>query len=234
MMANRMVRYPYLLAKENIAKNNGLKVYSWEEGKRLNKLYLQRKLGLKVDQSIPLISFIGRFDPYQKGIDIIHMMLRRINLEKCEFVILGSGDPHWEERFQWLAKFYPKNISCNFIFDEVLAHQIYAGSDFVLIPSKFEPCGLVQMVAMFFGSLPIAHATGGLRDSIKDGETGYLFNKYSSTSLEYSLNRATRIWLQDRRRYKAMVENAMKMDFSWDRSAREYLNLYQKLIAGEL
>ena len=234
VMANRMVRYPYLLTKENIAKNNGLKVYSWEEGKKLNKLYLQKKLGLKVDHGIPLVSFIGRFDPYQKGVDIIHKMLLRINLEKCEFVILGSGDPHWEERFQWLAKFYPKNISCNFIFDEVLAHQIYAGSDFVLIPSKFEPCGLVQMVAMFFGTLPIAHATGGLRDSIKDGETGYLFNKYSSTSLEYSLNRAIGIWLQDRNRYKTMVENAIKMDFSWDKSAHEYLNLYQKLIDGEL
>jgi len=234
MMANRGVKYPYLLTKENIAQNNALNVYSWEEGKKLNKLYLQKKLGLKVDQSIPLVSFIGRFDPYQKGVDIIHKMLRRLNLEKYEFVILGSGDPHWEERFQWLAKFYPKNISCNFIFDEVLAHQIYAGSDFILIPSKFEPCGLVQMVAMFFGTVPIAHATGGLRDSIKDSETGYLFNKYSSASLENSLNKAIGIWLQDRKRYRTMVENAMKMDFSWDKSAREYLNLYQKLIDGKL
>ena len=234
MMANRGIKYPYFLTKVGIEKNNELKVYSWEEGKKLNKLYLQKKLGLKIDKSIPLISFIGRFDPFQKGIDLLHKMLRRINLEKYEFAILGSGDPNWEERFQWLAKFYPKNISCNFIFDDVLAHQIYAASDFILIPSKFEPCGLVQMVAMFFGTLPIAHETGGLRDSIKDGETGFLFDKYSTISLEHSLNRAVEIWLQDKKRYKTMVENAMKMDFSWDRSAREYLNLYQKLVDGEL
>ncbi len=234
MMASSMVKYPYLLTRENITKNNNLKVYPWEEGKKLNKLYLQKKLGLKVDQSIPLVSFIGRFDPFQKGVDIIHKMLLRTNLEKCQFVILGSGDPNWEERFQWLSKFYPKNISCNFIFDDVLAHQIYAGSDFILIPSKFEPCGLIQMIAMFFGTVPIAHTTGGLRDSIKNNETGYLFDRYSSASLENALNKALGIWLKDKKRYRTMVENAMKVDFSWDKSASEYLNLYQKLTEGHL
>lgn len=234
LMHNRAIKYPYLTLRTASNKDNMLKVYSWEEGKRLNKQFLQKKLGLKINPSIPLISFIGRFDPQQKGIDILHKMLRRINLEKYEFAILGSGDPKWEERFKWLSKFYPKNISCNFVFDEVLANQIYAGSDFILIPSKFEPCGLIQMIAMFFGTLPIAHITGGLRDSIKDGVNGFLFDKYSSKALENSLKKAVGIWLHDGKRYKTMVEKAMEMDFSWGRSAGEYLSLYEKLIHGSL
>lgn len=234
LMHQRAIRYPYLTLRVGIGKDSTLKVHSWEEGKRLNKAFLQKKLGLKVNASVPLVSFIGRFDPQQKGIDILHKMLRRINLEKYEFAILGSGDPKWEERFQWLAKFYPKNISGNFIFDEVLAQQIYAGSDFILIPSKFEPCGLIQMIAMFFGTLPIAHTTGGLRDSIKDNVNGFLFDKYTSKALENSLKKAVGIWLHDRKRYKVMVEKAMEMDFSWGRSAGEYLELYQKLFDGLL
>lgn len=234
LMHHRAIKYPYLTLRVGSNKESTLKVYSWKEGKRLNKLFLQKKLGLKVNPSLPLVSFIGRFDPQQKGIDILHKMLRRINLEKYEFAILGSGDPKWEESFQWLSKFYPKNISCNFLFDEILASQIYAGSDFILIPSKFEPCGLIQMIAMFFGTLPIAHATGGLRDSIKDNVNGFLFDKYSSGSLEDSLKKAVGIWWRDRKRYKTMVENAMETDFSWERSAKEYIGLYQKLLDGLL
>lgn len=207
---------------------------SWEKSKKQNKLFLQKKLGLKIGDSIPLLSFIGRFDPRQKGIDILHKMLRRINPMKYEFVILGTGDINWEERFQWLAKFYPKNISCNFKFDEVLAHQIYAASDFMLIPSKFEPCGLIQMIAMFFGTIPIAHKTGGLIDSIRDDENGFLFDKYSSEALEKTIKKAVGIWNNDKSRYKVMVENVLATDFSWRKSAGEYLNLYQKLVLNEL
>lgn len=206
----------------------------WEENKRLNKLFLQRKLGLIENKNIPLLSFIGRFDPKQKGIDIIHKMLRRIDVAKYEFVFLGSGDHDWEERFQWLGKFYPKNVSCNFRFDEVLAHQMYSASDFMLIPSKFEPCGLIQMMAMFCGTLPIAHKTGGLSDSIKNHVNGFLFEKYSSEALEKTMKEAVEIWKKDKQRYRMMVETALKTDFSWKRSAGEYLDLYEKLAHGLL
>ena len=201
----------------------------WEHDKSLNKLFLQRKLGLIENKNIPLLSFIGRFDPRQKGIDILHKMLRRIDVRKFEFIFLGSGNHDWEERFQWLCKFYPKNVSCNFRFDEVLAHQIYAASDFILIPSKFEPCGLIQMMAMFCGTLPIAHKTGGLSDSIKHLVNGFLFEKYSSEALEKTMNEAVEIWRRERTKYRMMVQNAFATDFSWEKSAGEYLNLYTKL-----
>ncbi|MCL4339217.1 glycogen synthase [Patescibacteria group bacterium] len=205
-----------------------------EKEKRLHKLFLQKKLHLTVDPDIPLFSFIGRFDPGQKGIDILHKMLRRIDLEKYEFVVLGSGNHDWEERFQWLCTFFPKNVSCNFVFDDVLAHQMYAASDFMLLPSLFEPCGLVQMLAMFCGTLPIAHKTGGLKDSIKDDRNGFLFESYSSESLERTVKKAVDIWHHDKLRYRKMVEDAVASDFSWNKSAKEYIGLYQKLVAGEL
>jgi starch synthase len=140
----------------------------------------------------------------------------------------------WEERFQWLTTFYPKTISCTFTFDEDLAHQIYAGADFILIPSRFEPCGLIQMLAMRFGTLPIAHNVGGLHDSIRDGYNGFLFSKYSSVYLEKSMNRGVALWRNDRKTYDTMVENALKTDFSWKKSAQEYSDLYQKMIDGLL
>jgi starch synthase len=216
------VSYPYV------------KTNAWEEGKRLNKLHLQKELGLLVKSGVPLFSFIGRFDPHQKGIDILHKMLKRISHTKYEFVILGTGDVNWEERFQWLGKFFPKNISCHFRFDEVLAHKIYAASDFILIPSRFEPCGLIQMIAMYFGTLPIAHKTGGLSDSIKDGYNGFLFKRYTCEALRKTVEAAVDIWQNDKPRYRKMVENALSADFSWKKSAGKYLELYNKLIKESL
>jgi len=232
-VSSSAVRYPYVqVGKENRTVSS--KIYSWEEGKKLNKLFLQKKLGLKISASIPLFSFIGRFDPQQKGIEILHKMIRRINLSKYEFVILGKGSSEWEERYQWLCKFYPKNVSCNFEFDNSLAHQIYAASDFILIPSKFEPCGLIQMFAMFYGTLPIAHKTGGLVDSITDNVNGFLFEKHSSESLERTVKKALNIWYDDRVYYKMMVEAALVTNFSWEKSAGQYIDLYSKLINNTL
>lgn len=233
MMHNKAIRYPYMISRNNIPRENAGKIYSFHEGKRLNKLFLQKKLKLKVDASLPLISFIGRFDPNQKGIDILHKMLRRLDLEKYQFVILGTGDIYWQERYEWLGKFYPRQVSCNFLFNEELASQIYAASDFILIPSRFEPCGLIQMVAMYYGTIPIAHTTGGLIDSIKDGVNGFLFNKYSSELLEKCLKRAVAMLKKDKTRFNTIVNEAMSTDFSWKVSAKKYLDLYQKLLNNE-
>lgn len=222
------VRFPYGPSEKRV--NGKIEYYRWKEGKLLDKEYLQKKLGLKVRKDIPMLCFIGRFIEAQKGIDILHRMLRRIDQTKFQFVILGTGDKNWEERFKWLSTFYPKNISCTFRFDDALAHQIYASSDFIVIPSKYEPCGLIQMIAMLFGTIPIAHNTGGLKDSIKDGYNGFLFDSYSSEALEEKVMKAVSMWKKNKHEYEKMVENALKTDFSWTKSAKEYLVLYNKLL----
>lgn len=223
------VKFPYGPSEKRL--NGKIEYYDWKEGKRLNKEFLQKKIGLKVKDDIPMLCFIGRIDVKQKGLDILHTMLRRIDQEKFEVVILGSGDEDWEERYKWLSTFYPKFISCNFRFDDKLAHQIYAASDFIVIPSKYEPCGLIQMIAMLFGTIPIAHNTGGLKDSIKNGYNGFLFSRYDSEGLEDKIVKAVDIWKNDRTTFEKIVQNAQATDFSWNKSAKEYLVLYEKLIA---
>lgn len=222
------VKYPYGPKEKQV--NGKLQYYDWKEGKRLNKEFLQRKLGLKVQDDIPLLCFIGRINAPQKGLDILHTMLRRIDQTKFQIVILGSGEINWVERFKWLSTFYPKNISCNFLFTDKLAHQIYAASDFIIIPSRYEPCGLIQMIAMLFGTIPIAHKTGGLKDSIKEGYNGFLFSKHNSGALEKAITKAISVWKNDRETFEKIVQNAQMTDFSWDKSALEYLSLYKRLI----
>lgn len=219
--------------KENVSILNK-KVGSYLFKKKQNKLNLQKSLKLKVTDKIPLSCFIGRLDPRQKGLDILHKMLRRVDVEQHQFILLGSGDRSWEKRFRWLSTFYPKNISCNFKFDEILALRMYTSCDFILIPSKFEPCGLIQMLAMYFGTIPVAHKTGGLIDSIKDEVNGFLFGRYTSLSLEHAYNKAVVMWHKDKRKYREMVAAAILTDFSWEKSAKEYLELYNKLVRETL
>lgn len=215
---------------KNISFNYG--VDKAIEGKKLNKTFLQEKLGFTISDEIPLIGFIGRFESKQKGLDIMHKMIRRVNLQKFQFVILGQGEVEWEDQFLWLASFYKKNVSYISVFDKRIASQIYAGADFLLVPSKFEPCGLIQMIAMRYGTLPIARATGGLKDSIDDKINGFLFKKYSSFELEKTMKKAVEIWKNDKKKINEMILNAMKKDFTWDKSAREYIKLYNKLVGN--
>ncbi len=211
-----------------------IRLPDWHTAKPLNKASLQRKLGLRVDPETPVLAYIGRMDPWQKGIDLIHKMLRKLEDLHFQFVLLCTGNADWEERFLWLYTFYPKEVSCNFVFDETLAHQIYAGSDFLLIPSRYEPCGLIQMIAMYFGTIPIARRTGGLSDSIWDNVNGFLFDAYTSEALEASVQNALNVWRNHRMKFETMVEAAMKADFSWEQSAQQYLRLYEKVTANEL
>lgn len=209
-------------------------VSGWEETKRKNKLFLQRKLKLKVASTIPVLAFIGRIVPDQKGVDILYEMLQGTDKFTYEVIILGSGNNQWENKFQWFSTFYPKSIATRLVFDDALAHEIYAGADFILTPSRFEPCGLIQMIAMEFGTLPIAHKTGGLADSIDDGVNGFLFENYSAKSLENAVEKALAVWKNHTRTYEKMVENALKTDFSWVKSAGKYRELYEKLLSGAL
>ena len=225
------IRYPYGPSEKIV--NGKIEYYDWKQGKALDKEFLQKKLGLKVDKDIPMLCFIGRLSAEQKGLEILHKMLRRIDQAKFQFVILGSGEKNWEERYQWLSTFYPKYISCSFRFDDTLAHQIYAASDFIVIPSKYEPCGLIQMIAMLFGTIPIAHKTGGLKDSIKNEYNGFLFSAYSSKALEEIVLKAVNVWKNDKPAYETMVKNALETDFSWKKNAKEYLILYEKLLENK-
>lgn len=229
---DRAIKFPYGPKEKRIGEK--IEYYDWKKGKALDKEFLQKKLGLKVDKNLPMLCFIGRISGGQKGLDILHRMLRRVDQTKFQFVVLGTGEKEWEERFQWLSTFYPKSISCNFKFDDTLAHQIYAASDFIVIPSKYEPCGLIQMIAMLFGTVPIAHKTGGLKDSIKDGYNGFLFSKYSSESLEEKTMKAITMWENDKPTYETIVEHALATDFSWKKNAQEYLTLYNKLLENSL
>jgi starch synthase len=222
------IKFPYGPKEKRVGEK--IQYYDWREGKALDKEFLQKKLGLKVGKDIPMFCFIGRLAGAQKGLDILHRMLRRIDQTKLQFVVLGAGEKEWEERFRWLSTFYPKNISCNFKFDDTLAHQIYAASDFIIIPSKYEPCGLIQMIAMLFGTVPIAHRTGGLVDSIKEGYNGFLFSNYTSEALEEKVIKATAMWNNERSTYEDMVDHALATDFSWKKNAKEYLTLYEKLL----
>ncbi|RJQ25976.1 glycogen synthase [Candidatus Parcubacteria bacterium] len=225
---------PYHYNNSSISDKSKYKVFPFFEGKKLNKRYLQRKLNFSINKDIPLIGYIGRIAGNQKGIDLIHKMMLRLDLEKYQFVLLGKGDENWEERFMWLAKFYPKNVFFSNIFDEELASQIYAASDFLLIPSKFEPCGLIQMIAMRYGTVPIARATGGLKDTIKSGQDGFLFEKFSSHELEKILKKAIKLKDDNPDKFAEIIKNAMAKDFSWSISAQEYLKSYQKLLSANL
>lgn len=229
---DHLIKFPYGPKEKRV--DGKIEYYDWKEGKALDKEFLQKKLGIKVGKEIPMLCFIGRLSEAQKGLDILHRMLRRMDQTKFQFVVLGTGEKEWEERFQWLSAFYPKYISCNFKFDDTLAHQIYAASDFIVIPSRYEPCGLIQMIAMLFGTIPIAHKTGGLKDSIREGYNGFLFSKYSSEALEEKVIKAVDIWKNDRKTYEKMVEHALSMDFSWKKNAQEYLSLYNKLLENKL
>ena len=207
------------------------------------KQKLQKKLGMNVSDK-PLYSFISRIDPNQKGTDILYAVIPEIIKNGGQFVMLGTGDKGWEEKFAELAhklsaevgnmtkgdvSIDTKDISINIKFDSVLALEIYQASNFFIVPSKYEPCGLTQMIAMWYGALPIARNTGGLKDSVESGVTGFKFDDYSDKSLLEAVQKSLKMY--DTSDYETMVRNAMKADFGWDRSALEYKKLYERIIS---
>jgi starch synthase len=193
--------------------------------KQENKIALQKKLGLPIDKTKIIVGLVSRL-VWQKGLDLITKNFHKLN---CQFVFLGTGQKKYEEHLKFLAKKYPKQFSSNIFFDLKLASQIYAGSDIFLMPSRFEPCGLGQMIAMRYGTLPLVRLTGGLKDTV-DEKVGFSFNKVSKKELFDTLNRAIDIYYNYPKIWEKMRENAMKKDFSWNKSAGEYIRLYKKLV----
>ncbi|HXE71627.1 MAG TPA: glycogen/starch synthase [Candidatus Nitrosotenuis sp.] len=204
-------------------------------GKAACKDLLQREAGLPARPDVPVLGMVSRLDP-QKGIDLLLAVLGDIIwLSEAQVVVLGSGADVYEEALRAASHRHPDRIACYLGFAPILAHHIYAGSDIFLMPSRFEPCGLSQMIAMRYGTLPVARATGGLVDTITDrlrpDGVGYLFGPYDRGWFLDALGRALTDW-RHRPSWEEAMRRAMGRDFSWERSARLYLDVYEW--AGQL
>ena len=202
-------------------------------GKRTCKKALQLHLGLPPDSTKPLLGIISRLTP-QKGFDLIEALFDQLITRDIQLALLGSGDPHYEEFFAAAAARVPDKMAVRIGFDEALAHQIEAGADIFLMPSRYEPCGLNQMFSLKYGTIPLVHSIGGLKDTVEDynGErgagTGFVFRDYHPPALLEAIDRALQVF-QDKRAWATLCRRAMSMNFSWDRSAEAYSELYRAL-----
>jgi starch synthase len=199
------------------------------EAKEVNKGGLQSKLGLNIDPDAPLYAMVTRLVE-RKGIDLVIKNLPYILESGSQLVILGKGEAKYEDILLGLAKIHPKSLAFVNAFDEPLSHQIYAASNYFLVPSRVEPCGLTQMIAMRYGSLPIVHKTGGLADTVNDNVTGFVFEDYSPEGFLAAFVQSVKTYNDDKKVYKAMVEKAMGQDFSWKSSATSYIKLYERAL----
>ena len=199
--------------------------------KQTNTLLLKKELGLQ-ESSAPLLGVVSRLFP-QKGLDLLAETLPQIIKYDWQFVLLGTGQKSLENKFKKLAKSYPQKIKAIIDFDPVLAQKIYAGSDIFIIPSRFEPCGLTQMIAMRYGAVPLARATGGLKDTIvphpAKNSTGFLFCKPSSTALRLAIVKSLKVF-NNKTNWRNLQKRAMQQDFSWNKPAQSYIKLYKQLI----
>jgi starch synthase len=203
------------------------------EGKRANKLALLRRVGLpEADAGLPLLAFIGRLVP-QKGCELLPAVLRDVLQHRVLFVGLGSGADEHEGELRALQAAFPDRARSVIGFDEELAHLMQAGADVLLMPSYYEPCGLNQMYAMTYGTVPVVRATGGLADTVHElpaGGTGFVFHAFTAEDFKEAVYRALAAY-QDPPRWEAIVRNGMSRDFTWRTSARRYLELYERAIA---
>ncbi|HET7713636.1 MAG TPA: glycogen synthase [Patescibacteria group bacterium] len=195
--------------------------------RQYNKIELARKLGFSKDR--PVFGLVTRLVA-QKGLDLLVEILPDLAKMPLNLVILGVGEERFEKTLAKASKDYT-NIYFWPEFNEGKARLIYGGSDFFLVPSRFEPCGLTQMVAMRYGAVPLVRKTGGLADTVKDGETGLVFDNYRAEELHQTIRRALGIWSKDGAVAK-LQQAGMKQDFSWDKSAKEYVKLYQSLLSS--
>lgn len=184
-----------------------------------------------LDDGTPIVGIVTRLTSH-KGIDLIKYALEQLVDDGFKFAVLGIGEKIYEDFFNEMAKRYPKKVYVKTSFDQPLAKRIYAGADMFLMPSQTEPCGLAQMFAMRYGTIPVVRETGGLRDTVKDDGNhdgnGFTFKMYNSGDMVDALHRAMRTF-EDKKAWESLVKRAMECDFSWDASADKYLDLYEKL-----
>lgn len=203
------------------------------EKKAVNKAALQKEFGLTVREDVPLIAMVSRLASH-KGFDLVRRVADDILQADVQFVVLGTGEAELEDFFSDLARRYPDKCGVMLAFNKALAKRIYASADIFLMPSKSEPCGLAQMIASRYGTVPVVRETGGLYDTIKPynpetGEgNGVTFVTYNAHDMLNAVHRVTALY-SDRFKWESLVANAMKADFSWDASAKRYLDMYENL-----
>jgi starch synthase len=208
-------------------------------GKRPAKAAVLAKYGLPTDDLAmerPVIGMISRMVD-QKGLDLIARLSPELPNLDATFVVLGTGEPRYQDLWRWLAGQHPDRIGARIGFDEGLAHLIEAGADMFLMPSLFEPCGLNQMYSLRYGTVPIVRRVGGLADTVQDywpgrfDATGFVFNDYSEWALLDTIRRAIWVYRDNKDAWRALQVNGMAQDLSWDRSAREYVKIYENAIS---
>lgn len=211
---------------------------TFSTGKPVCKEALQRELGLPVEPGVPLVGLVGRLAD-QKGLDLIESVISQwVHDRPVQWAILGTGDPRYHQLFKSLAEQHPHKVAARLEFSNDLAHRIEAGADIFLMPSRYEPCGLNQLYSLKYGTLPVVRATGGLADTITNltPETlaagtanGFSFEHYSAAALGEALDRAVATYYDSPDTWARLVETAMRQDWSWGRSARDYITLYEDI-----
>jgi len=210
---------------------------TFREGKAACKAALQKEVGLPVEPDVPLMVMVTRLAGH-KGLDLLCYIARRLMWEEnAQLLILGTGEAQYETFFRDLANQFPQQVSAKITFNLPLANRIYAGGDIYLMPSKSEPCGLSQMNAMRYGTVPVVHATGGLKDTVPpadengEGGLGFTFQSYNADDFYASLRRCLDLYNYNREGFRALQKRGMEMDFSWDVPAAKYMELFRNMLA---
>ena len=204
------------------------------KNKKANKKALQESLGLEVDDHKIVIGLISRLTN-QKGLDLVNDVIPSIMDEHTQVVVLGTGDAMYEDAFRYYENKYKGNFCAYIAYNENVAHNIYAGCDALLVPSRFEPCGLTQLISMRYGSIPIVRETGGLKDTVQpynlfdNTGNGFTFDRYESGLLYDAINRAKTLYFENRKYWDEMVVRDMNKDVSWQQSAKQYKDMYVEL-----
>lgn len=216
-----------------ISKCYSVKTFKTDKVK--NKLALQKELGLEVDKKKMLIGIVSRLTD-QKGFDLIDCVMDELCQDEVQIVVLGTGEERYENMFRHFAWKYNGKVAACIYYSEELSHKIYAASDVFLMPSQFEPCGLSQLMSLRYGTLPIVRETGGLKDTVEpynefeEKGTGFSFTNYNAHEMLAAVRYAQSVYYDKKRSWNKMVERAMKVDFSWKNSAKQYEELYDNMM----
>ena len=215
---------------KHLAKPYNVKNY--KRNKAVNKTALQKELGLPVDKNQFVIGIISRLTD-QKGLDLVDKVMNEICQDGVQFIVLGTGDSRYEDMFRYYQNIHPAKVSANIYFSDALSHKMYGGCDAILVPSRFEPCGLTQLMALRYGSLPIVRETGGLKDTVipyneyEQMGTGFSFANYDPQELLHTIQYAKEVFYNQKKNWEAMQGRAMNVDYSWTTSAKKYEELYR-------